>query len=515
MSFKKLFAPYMRKLRLEAAVKALLAGLLAGLSIGIVITVVSRITRWECDLLTAMTYSICAALIIAVPVYFIYRPNMKKTARRIDKEGFEERAETMLALEKDGSYIASLQREDARERLSKIKTSHIPMRIGYRPFAAVGALIVALSLISMLPYRSLEATAEPLPPEVVEESRIIADLIAQLRETVEQAEVSEDIRAELDQIVDELEASVTDLDSTLEKAAKISEARTKILAIIERETGNKDIGDILEEDEDTKELGEAINSQDNDKLHEAVENLRDEMLSLPEDERQQWFKDMADKLNSAVEAAGDETGDQIIEALKQLAQSFEDAAAQYDDETIENPDDSAVTEGGLGLSGAEQAIADETDRRNELSDELQEIVGIIEDARDELFGTTGGEDEGSGEASGGNEEAPGTEDGETSDGNAADGEGGGTGSGGDAGEEEDDETFFDPSQVGDIFGQDDFELTDEDFIRDVYEQIIVEGEVSYKDSYYEYYADALESISRSEIPDSLKDVIIAYFTSLE
>ena len=69
--------------------------------------------------------------------------------------------------------------------------------------------------------------------------------------------------------------------------------------------------------------------------------------------------------------------------------------------------------------------------------------------------------------------------------------------------------------MGGSFGDDDYELTEDDFDREIYEQIIVGGEVNYKDVYLDYYASALEAIARSEIPDDLKDVIINYFTSLE
>lgn len=517
MNYKKLLAPYLWRLRLEALAKSLLAGLIVGFAFGVVATVWCRYAIIERDILTMMLYSIYVALAFTPVAYLFYRPNIKKAAKRVDKTGLFDRASTMLALQDDDSYIASVQREDAVARLKKVKASKIPFNITYKPLAAIGAMIVALSLVSMIPYRTLQVDAAPIPEEIVQESRIIANLIAQLRTLIEEADVPEDIKLELTTIVDELEASVDDYDTTLEKAAKISEARTKILNIINRISSDTDtIGGILAEDEATKELGEAITSKDSEKLTQAIENIRNEMFNVPEEEREQWFKDMAEKLNSAIEQAGgidEENPDPILGALKDLADAFAGAGEMYEDETIENPGDAAAGMGGLGLSDAEQTITEENEKQNQIEEGLKDIIGAIEDARDELFGTDGEtEDDEVTTDDPVTDDENGDENTGTEDENGPGGEG--VGPGGEE-DEDDDESFFDPGSLGGSFGDDDYELTEDDFNREIYEQIIVGGDVNYKDVYLDYYASALEAIARSEIPDDLKDVIINYFTSLE
>lgn len=518
MNYKKLLAPYLWRLRLEALLKSLLAGLIVGFAFGVVATVWCRIAIIERDILTMMLYSLYVALGVTPVAYLFYRPNVKKAAKRVDKTGLFDRTSTMLALQNDDSYIATVQREDAVERLKKVKASKIPFNITLKPVIAVFTALIMLCCASMLPYKTIRVEAEEIPEEIVQESRIIANLIAQLRTLIEEADVPEDIKNELHIIVNDLEASVDDYDTTLEKAAKISEARTKILAIIERVTSDTDtIGDILKEDEATKELGEAIASKDSEKLTQAIENLRNEMFNVPEEEREQWFKDMAEKLNSAIEQAGgidEENADPILEALKQLADAFAGAGELFEDETLENPSDTALGMGGLGLSDAEQTITEENEKQNQIEEGLKDIIGAIEDARDELFGNDGEdeiiEDDESAEGTQGegDENTEGTEDDENE--NIGPGVGGGEND-----DEDDDESFFDPGSMGGSFGDDDYELTEDDFDREIYEQIIVGGEVNYKDVYLDYYASALEAIARSEIPDDLKDVIINYFTSLE
>lgn len=516
MNYKKLLAPYLWKLRLEALLKSLLAGLIVGFAFGVVGTVWCRIAIIERDVITMMLYSIYVALAVTPVAYLFYRPNIKKAAKRVDKTGLFDRTSTMLALQNDDSYIAKIQREDAVEKLKKVKTSKMSFDITLKPIIAVFAMVIVLCLASMLPYKTLHVEAEEIPEEIVQESRIIANLIAQLRTLIDEADVPDDIKNELHIIVNDLEASVDDYDTTLEKAAKISEARAKILAIIERYTSDTDtIGEILKEDEATKELGEAIASKDSEKLTEAIENLRDQMFNVPEEEREQWFKDMAEKLNSAIEQAGGldpENPDPILEALKQLADAFTEAGELFDDETLENPGDTALGMGGLGLSDTEQTITEENEKQNQIEEGLKDIIGAIEDARDELFGTDGEDsDIVEDEESTGNE---GTEDGDTDEENGESGGIGGGVGGGENDDEDDDESFFDPGSMGGSFG-DDYELTEDDFNREIYEQIIVGGEINYKDVYLDYYANALEAIARSEIPDDLKDVIINYFTSLE
>ena len=523
MNYKKLFSAYTWRLKGEAALKALLTGAVCGLLVGTVLTVYSRIAIRECGMGKAFLVSLIVALIVAVPAYFVFRPNVKKTAARVDETGQHDRMATMLALREDDSFIASVQRQDALERLKTVKPERIPMKIGLKPLAAVGALVVALCIATMLPYRQLKVVAEePIPEEVVAESRIIVNLIAQLREIVKAAPVSDELKVELNAVVNKLEATVDDYDTTLEKTARITETRSEIVAIIERETATTDIADVLLADEELKDLGKAIADGGEAALHTAVEALREEMLEVPADEREAWFTDMANRLNEAIEAAGGidkEFPDPILQALKKLADQFSEAAALFAGDTVpEDAKDRSNLLGGIGLSDTEDALGTAAEEKTAVGEALQPLLDALGAAQNDLFGITPEETQEEEETPPAEGETPGeqeTEPGDDPEDPSGGGEGGGSGGeGGGGGEEDTPEGFFDPTQEQN-FGGDDYELTDEDFERGEYGQNVVGGNVPYSDVYLDYYASALQDIARANIPDSLKNVIISYFTSLD
>lgn len=562
MNTRKLFSGYVWWLRLEALIKALVTGLVVSAVAGLLFLVGCHlivavnhlwylwfgqtpwpVTQWATgylaglDILALLKDALLWGLLLAVPLYFVYRPSTRKAAARVDKEGQFERMSTMLALKDDDSYIATVQREDALKHLKEVKSTSLPFHISYKPFAALGALLVAICLAVVCPFWQYVSYAEPLPEEIVVESRIIADLIAQLRQTVAQAEVSEEVRAELNGIIDQLEATVDDYDTTLTKAAKIAETRVKINEIIQREMATTDIGAVMQENETLKDLGAAIESGDWETLHEAVEDMRDEMFTIPEEERADWFKSMAELLLQAIEGAGgvdEDQPDATLVALQNLAQQFQQAAGLYEEGA--DPGDAPMAMGGIGLSDAEEAITDAMDAQTQIQDALQPLVDALNAAQNSLFEN---EQEETGDSEGeetpeADEETPGDpeepgdsegggEGGEPGDGETGGepggegGEGGGSGEGaggGDEDAEQEEEGIFDPTQ-NENFGGDDYELTDEDFERGEYGQNVIGGNVAYDDVYLDYYASALQNIARADIPDSLKDVIIQYFTSLD
>jgi hypothetical protein len=83
-------------------------------------------------------------LISSVILYFAkFKPTAKQIARRVDQLGLEERLITMLELQQDESYIAMLQRENAKEHLKKADPKKLRMRL---PKAIVVLVVVAAVL---------------------------------------------------------------------------------------------------------------------------------------------------------------------------------------------------------------------------------------------------------------------------------------------------------------------------------------------------------------------------------
>ena len=85
------------------------------------------------------------ALISAVILYFAkFKPTTKDIARRVDMLGLEERLITMLELQQDESYIAMLQRENAKEHLRKADPKKLRLRLS----KAVIVLVVVSALLA-------------------------------------------------------------------------------------------------------------------------------------------------------------------------------------------------------------------------------------------------------------------------------------------------------------------------------------------------------------------------------
>lgn len=97
-----------------------------------------------------------AAIAAFVPIFYYkkFRPTTKDVARRIDRLGLEERIITMTELEKDESYIAMRQREDAKRKLGAVDAKQIRFR--FSTAAAVVAAICAVLGVSMTTVTDLE-----------------------------------------------------------------------------------------------------------------------------------------------------------------------------------------------------------------------------------------------------------------------------------------------------------------------------------------------------------------------
>lgn len=120
MKNNKLFEKFKTKLICEAALKSALVGLSAGLIAGGLISLICWLCGYKAGLYVAIGVGAGIAILTAIICYFAaFRPTEKEIARRIDALGLAERTITMLDYEGDESYLATVQREDAVERVKK------------------------------------------------------------------------------------------------------------------------------------------------------------------------------------------------------------------------------------------------------------------------------------------------------------------------------------------------------------------------------------------------------------
>lgn len=136
----RFFSKHHTRLVKEGVIKSALYGLAIGFSIAFLLA----LAAWFFDF-AGIWLPICAGLgaaaLSAVPFYFLaFRPKPEDIARRVDRLGLEERLITMMELQSDDSYIAKLQRENAREHLRDVENRKLKIRLP--------RLVTALTLVA-------------------------------------------------------------------------------------------------------------------------------------------------------------------------------------------------------------------------------------------------------------------------------------------------------------------------------------------------------------------------------
>ncbi len=186
MDGKKTFDRYYSHLAREGALKALLGGLIAGFAVDFIVAFITWFTPVN-GLWIAVGAGVFAAAVTAPVLYFKkFRPTAKKIARRVDRLGLEERLITMTELENDESYIALRQREDAMEKLQRVKTKEIRFQISKALLCVAVCVcilgvgmtaVTALSAAGIVPPGTEVFPPDPFEPvEYIEVNYVVEDV---------------------------------------------------------------------------------------------------------------------------------------------------------------------------------------------------------------------------------------------------------------------------------------------------------------------------------------------------
>lgn len=175
MNVKQQFEKHFPKLRLEAWIRALCAGLIVGFSVGFVAAALTWFTN-----LNGLWIPILAILVataVSMPIYYTkkFRPTAEKSARRIDRLGLEERLITMVEYAEDQSFIANIQREDAKQKLDEVETSRIKFKMPKKTLVALcvtGVLGVGMSVVTALATLGLLPSGMQMWEEITPEEPI-------------------------------------------------------------------------------------------------------------------------------------------------------------------------------------------------------------------------------------------------------------------------------------------------------------------------------------------------------
>ena len=181
MNAKKHFEKHFAKLNLEAVIFSATWGLIVGTICGFIAALITWITAvkpvWLSILIPLGTVAlVCLGVGVALYI-FKYRPTPKKSAKRLDSLGLHERMITMLELEQEDSFIARLQREDAKTHLSKVPTSSIKIVLSTTMIILLSVFltlstgmttVAALAAADIIPsgFDTITDTIEEIEPDV-------------------------------------------------------------------------------------------------------------------------------------------------------------------------------------------------------------------------------------------------------------------------------------------------------------------------------------------------------------
>ncbi len=143
MAKNNLFEKHYPRVVLESILKSSLIGLSFGFCANFIVALASWIFDFGGTWIAVGVF-IGVSAVSGILLYFLkFRPDVSDVARRVDRLGLEERMITMLELQDDDSYIAALQRENAKQHLGAVEGRRIKLRISRAliVFTIVAALL--------------------------------------------------------------------------------------------------------------------------------------------------------------------------------------------------------------------------------------------------------------------------------------------------------------------------------------------------------------------------------------
>ena len=124
----RFFQKHYKRLIVEGIIRSALWGLVIGFAANFLVA----IAAWFFDfggVWFVVGIAVGATIASGIGLYFIrFKPKTADIARRVDRLGLEERMITMLELQENDSYLAKLQRENAKQHLQNVADRKLRFR---------------------------------------------------------------------------------------------------------------------------------------------------------------------------------------------------------------------------------------------------------------------------------------------------------------------------------------------------------------------------------------------------
>ena len=164
---RQYFEKYYSKLRAEAILKSLLCGLIVGLAANFA----AALGTWFAPFngLWLSLGILVLATGIATPIFYVkkFRPTAMSNAKRIDRLGLEERLITMIEYQGDDSFIAEVQRADAKAKLAEVDAKQIRFSFSKGLIIALAVAFVLGGGMTTVSTLSAEGILFPTPEELI------------------------------------------------------------------------------------------------------------------------------------------------------------------------------------------------------------------------------------------------------------------------------------------------------------------------------------------------------------
>ena len=528
---------YQSRVFKESVIKSLIYGLIFGLAVMAIVSLIFFIIGTK-QLLVAILFGLLAVIGGAIYVYRTkFQTTVNAVAKRIDELGLHERVITMIDYAENDSLICEKQREDTKEKLEKVESSQIKFRIPKVSIALLGVIAILAGSSLFLPNRTNSAMANSSSSSSTSSSNpivnsssssinidnqideIIQKLIEEIRRIIDNADISDDAKMRLHGVVDVTVARLDDAKTPYEKIEILNDLKADIRHQIEL---MKSVGKSLEENDVTKELGQAIQSadglQDGEEIAAIINPCIDKMIEdlAASDNPDKYIEDLIYGIETALALATEEENTELLTALSNFAKrlkgeeitepevnarrylkvveladndassSIEDARQEIidaltpqpeppeeehpsDSDNPENPENPEEHPEDQPSEEQPEQGADET--QDQIDDAIDDAIQDIEDAMQQQPGQEKPEEPEPGDQPGNGEvEEPGEE-------------------------QPTDQPVFDTGNLD--------------------SETVIDGQTPYLDVFEEYYEDILEYLENNEVPDDLREVIEKYLEMIK
>ena len=315
--WKNAFTSIKRRVDMAHMLKYLTLGMLSAMGVMLLIVGLSFLIPIE----NLWTYSLVAGLltvIFIIVVGWIKRPTVYEVARTTDKFGLNEKVLTACELDDRDDRMASMQRTDAIETLSKFDKKRIALSISKSHIVVFLALTLALVLTNLIP--------NPMDRLIQERKGLRAEIDKQLEELkdtenelVAEEGITEEQRQELAKLVDELAEQLKNTGDYKEALKEISKAEDSLVALTDkmREESIGQLAGQLGSLEETQALAQALSDRNPADLENALDQLKEQLEQAENKEK------LADSLQEAIERAIEQMADgQIKNSLASASSSL-------------------------------------------------------------------------------------------------------------------------------------------------------------------------------------------------